>query len=215
MKQFCWLVANGMPSERLGEFLGLYFDMRDILITGLTTLDLIFKIENFPDQNEKYRAETAMFSGGGNAGNASVAVARLGANSTIFSAVGNDEVGSFILAKLQRENVNTEFVLTLEKWQSSFSSVLVDNNGDRQIVNYRNSLPEGAVKSILDFPIYDAYLSDSRWNEAAIATLSLAKKFKKPGILDAEAPVSDQAVDLHLMLHFPSRGSATSPIRMM
>ncbi len=137
--------------------------MRDILVTGLTTLDLIFKMENFPDQNEKYRAETAMFSGGGNAGNASVAVARLGANSTIFSAVGNDEVGSFILAKLQRENVNTEFVLTLEKWQSSFSSVLVDNNGERQIVNYRNSLPEGAVKSILDFPIYDAYLSDSRW----------------------------------------------------
>ena len=86
--------------------------MRDILVTGLTTLDLIFKMENFPDQNEKYRAETAMFSGGGNAGNASVAVARLGANSTIFSAVGNDEVGSFILAKLQRENVNTEFVLT-------------------------------------------------------------------------------------------------------
>ena len=122
--------------------------MRDILITGLTTLDLIFKMENFPDQNEKYRAETAMFSGGGNAGNASVAVARLGANSTIFSAVGKDEVGSFILAKLQRENVNTEFVLTLEKWQSSFSSVLVDNNGERQIVNYRNSLPEGAVKSL-------------------------------------------------------------------
>ena len=124
---------------------------------------------------KKYRAETAMFSGGGNAGNASVAVARLGANSTIFSAVGCDKVGTFILGELKRENVNTEFVLKLENWQSSFSSVFVDINGERQIVNYRNSLPEGAVKSILDFPIYDAYLSDSRWNEAAIATLSLQK----------------------------------------
>ncbi|MEK9814138.1 MAG: PfkB family carbohydrate kinase, partial [Paracoccaceae bacterium] len=168
--------------------------MRDILITGLTTLDLIFKMENFPNKNEKYRADTAMLSGGGNAGNASVAVARLGANSTIFSAVGKDDVGSLILAKLQRESVNTEFVLTIENWQSSFSSVFVDINGERQIMNYRNSLPEGAAKSILGFPVYDAYLSDSRWNEAAIATLSLAKKFKKPGILDAEAPVSDQAV---------------------
>ena len=86
--------------------------MRDILITGLTTLDLIFKMENFPDQNEKYRAETAMFSGGGNAGNASVAVARLGANSTIFSAVGKDDIGSLILAKLQRESVNTCLLYT-------------------------------------------------------------------------------------------------------
>ena len=79
--------------------------MQDILITGLATLDLIFKMDSFPVKSEKYRAETAMFSGGGNAGNASVAVARLGANSTIFSAVGCDEVGSFILGELKRENV--------------------------------------------------------------------------------------------------------------
>ena len=188
------------------NFLGLSVEMRDILITGLTTLDLIFKMENFPNKNEKYRADTAMLSGGGNAGNASVAVARLGANSTIFSAVGKDDVGSLILAKLQCENVNTEFVLTIENWQSSFSSVFVDINGERQITNYRNSLPEGAAKSILGFPVYDAYLSDSRWNEAAIATLSLAKKFKKPGILDAEAPVSEQAVDLASHVAFSKQG---------
>ena len=103
------------------SFLGLSAEMRDILITGLTTLDLIFRMENFPNKNEKYRADTAMLSGGGNAGNASVAVARLGANSTIFSAIGKDDVGSLILAKLQRENVNTEFVLTIENLQSSFS----------------------------------------------------------------------------------------------
>ena len=53
--------------------------------------------------------------------------------------MGKDQVGSFILGELQRENVNTEFVLQLENWQSSFSSVLVDTDGDRQIVNYRNA----------------------------------------------------------------------------
>ena len=160
--------------------------MQEILITGLTTLDLIFKMETFPEQNEKYRAETAIFSVGGNA-NASVAVARLGASSTIFSAVGNDEVGTFILDKLKRENVNTEFVFKLENWQSSFSSVIVKFDGDRQIVNYRKSLPENLVEGIVGFPIYDAYLSDSRWNEAAVAALSVAKRNKKPGILDGRS----------------------------
>ena len=62
--------------------------MQNILITGLATLDLIFKLDKFPVKNEKYRAETAAFSGGGNAGNSSVAVSRLGANTTIFSSVG-------------------------------------------------------------------------------------------------------------------------------
>ena len=51
MKQFCSLSANGMPSERLGEVFRV-IEMRDILITGLTTLDLIFKMENFPNKNE-------------------------------------------------------------------------------------------------------------------------------------------------------------------
>ena len=59
--------------------------MQDILITGLATLDLIFKMDSFPVKSEKYRAETAMFSGGGNAGNASVAVARLGAKSVSYT----------------------------------------------------------------------------------------------------------------------------------
>ncbi len=180
--------------------------MQDILITGLATLDLIFKMDSFPVKNEKYRAETAMFSGGGNAGNASVAVARLGANATIFSAVGCDEVGSLILGGLKRENVNTEFVLKLENWQSSFSSIIVDIDGDRQIVNYRKSLPESAVNSISNFPIYDAYLSDSRWSEAAIITLSLARKYKKPGILDAEEPVSENSVGIASHVAFSKQG---------
>ena len=120
--------------------------------------------------------------------------------------MGKDQVGSFILGELQRENVNTEFVLQLENWQSSFSSVLVDTDGDRQIVNYRNALPEDAIKSISNFPIYDAYLSDSRWNEATLATLSLAKKHIKPGILDAEAPVSEHAVAIASHVAFSRQG---------
>ena len=85
--------------------------MQNILITGLATLALNFKLDKLPVKNEKYRAETAAVSGGVKAVNSSVAVSRLVANPTIFSAVGKDQVGSFILGELQRENVNTEFVL--------------------------------------------------------------------------------------------------------
>lgn len=73
-------------------------------------------------------------------------------------------------------------------------------------MNYRKSLPENAINSISNFPVYDAYLSDSRWSEAAIATLSLARKYKKPGILDAEAPVSQHAVEIASHVAFSMQG---------
>ena len=69
-------------------------------------------------QNEKYRA-TLFFFGGFTAVNASTAVVRLGANLTIFSAAGCNEVGTLILGELKRENVNSEFVLKSGIWQPS------------------------------------------------------------------------------------------------
>tara|TARA_B100000683_G_C12249030_1_gene456649 strand:- start:378 stop:554 length:177 start_codon:yes stop_codon:yes gene_type:complete len=52
-------------------------------------------------QNEKYRA-ILLFLGGVTAVNGSTAVARLGANLTIFSAAGCNEVGTLILEELKR-----------------------------------------------------------------------------------------------------------------
>ena len=69
-------------------------------------------------QNEKYRA-ILLFFGSFTAVNASTAVARLGANLTIFSAAGCNEVGTLILGELKRENVNSEFVLKSGIWQPS------------------------------------------------------------------------------------------------
>tara|TARA_B100001057_G_scaffold480091_1_gene552540 strand:- start:1502 stop:1786 length:285 start_codon:yes stop_codon:yes gene_type:complete len=92
--------------------------MKDILVTGLATLDLILKMVSPHVQNKKYIV-ILLFFGGVTAVNASTAVARLGANSTIFSAAERKEVGTLILGELNRENVNSEFVLKSEIWQPS------------------------------------------------------------------------------------------------
>ncbi len=167
--------------------------MASILVTGLTTLDLIFKVDTLPNKGEKYQASDGILSGGGNAGNAAVAIARLGGEVSIFSAVGQDDVASLIMDGLQKENVDIEPMQQLEQLHSSFSSIQVDRFGARQILNFRKIPYLDNFNSILELPIKDGYLTDSRWDEAAIQTLELANRLSKPGVLDAEAPVSREA----------------------
>ena len=180
--------------------------MTKILVTGLVTLDLIFRLEHLPKLGEKYLASEGFLSGGGNAGNAAVATARLGGQVSIFAAVGRDDVGALILKGFQHEGIDTRLVIQLEDHQSSFSSIVIDKSGERQIINYRNTLGTENLDVLHKLPIQDGYLADSRWNDAAVATLKLANKFSKPGVLDAEAPASFDAVSEASHVAFSRQG---------
>ncbi len=180
--------------------------MTRILVTGLATLDLIFALEHLPQLGEKYLAIEGLLSGGGNAGNAAVATARLGGTVSIFAALGQDDVGDLILKGLQKEGIDTRFAIQLKGHQSSFSSIVIDKAGERQIINCRNTPSFENLDNLKNLPIQDGYLADSRWNEAAIATLKIANYFSKPGVLDAEAPVSYEAVSAASHVAFSRQG---------
>ena len=180
--------------------------MTKILVTGLAALDLVFRLDHLPKLGEKYLANEGFLSGGGNAGNAAVATARLGGQVSIFAAVGRDDVGALILKGFQHEGIDTRLVIQLEDHQSSFSSIVIDKSGERQIINCRNTLGPENLDVLQKLPIQDGYLADSRWNEAAVTTLKLANKFSKPGVLDAEAPVSYEAVSKASHVAFSRQG---------
>jgi sulfofructose kinase len=125
---------------------------------------------------------------------------------SIFAAIGRDDVGALILKGFQEEGIDTRLVIHLEDHQSSFSSIVIDKSGERQIINYRNTLGTENLDVLQKLPIQDGYLADSRWNDAAVATLKLANKFSKPGVLDAEAPVSFEAVSEASHVAFSRQG---------
>lgn len=180
--------------------------MTKILVTGLATLDLIFRLENLPTIGEKYRAIEGLLSGGGNAGNAAVATARLGGKVNIFSTLGKDDVGDLILKGLQKEGIDTRYAIQLKNHKSSFSSIVIDKFGERQIINCRNTLSLENLNVLQNIPIQDGYLADSRWDEAAVSTLKMANQYSKPGVLDAEAPVSYEAVSTASHVAFSRQG---------
>ncbi len=180
--------------------------MARVLVIGVAVVDFVFQMDRLPTDARKYRATKADIVGGGCAANAAVAVARLGGDALLAARLGNDPLGDLILSDLCSEGVDTGLVQQTNGAQSSFSSVYVDAKGERQIMNFRGADLSTETSWIHNAPKIDAVLADTRWTEGAIAALELARQRGVPGIVDAEAPMDKNVLDLASHIAFSRDG---------
>lgn len=178
--------------------------MSDILVVGSAVVDFVFEVEQLPTRPQKYRARGARIVGGGCAANASVAITRLGGNAHLAGRLAEDPVGQLIIAGLQSERVSTALTSKAVGGESSYSSVYIDHAGERQIMNYRG-------RDLIDEPDWalpelDAVLADTRWEQGAIAAMRVARDRGIPGVIDGEAPVVREALELASHVAFSRQG---------
>jgi len=185
--------------------------MSTILVAGVAVLDFVFHMNEFPRQAEKYRADAALISGGGNAANAAVAISRLDGDAQLAARLGVDQIADMIIRDLEKEKVDTSLIKQYDGCRSSFSSIYIDAVGERQIMNFRdNTLPWPAdwIESAAPEQM-TAALADTRWPDGALATMQTAKARNVPGIMDAEAPVLEAEAAIHAASHvaFSAQGA--------
>lgn len=184
--------------------------MTTILIAGVAVIDFVFSVDQMPRLPQKYRARDAAVVGGGCAANAAVAVARQGGTARLASRLGCDRIGDMIIADLEAEGVDCSLCRRFEGGRSSYSSVFVDAEGDRQIVNFRDETIsfDGQWLDQLIPDEFDAALADTRWPEGACSLMRAARKQSRPGVLDAEAPLqgAEEAVRLASHVAFSAQG---------
>lgn len=162
--------------------------MTGVFCLGIATLDYVYSVETMPTRGEKYRSRGLAVVGGGCAGNASVAIARLGGRCWLATRLADDLTGDQIVADLAGEGVDTGFARRVAGLRSPVSAILVDAQGERMVISYSDPempedtdwlpqrLPEGAK----------AVLTDTRWGEGALAALKLAREAGLPGVLDGD-----------------------------
>ena len=162
--------------------------MAGVFSLGIATLDYVYSVETMPTRGEKYRSRDLAVVGGGCAGNASVAIARLGGRSWLATRLADDLVGDEIVAELAGEGVDTRYALRAKGLRSPVSAILVDAAGERMVVSYSDpAMPESAdwlPKTLPDGA--KAVLADTRWGEGALAALKLARQAGIPGLLDGD-----------------------------
>ncbi len=162
-----------------------------VLCLGVAVQDYVFSLPEMPTVPQKYRASDFALVGGGCAGNAAVAVARLGGEAYLATRLGADALAGSIVGELEGEGVDCTYAARFENCRSSISAVLVDAAGERTIVNYRDPALPDAADWLPDFAKLKpgAVLADTRWPAGAAAAFSQARAHGLPAIVDAEPPV--------------------------
>lgn len=180
-------------------------EMTDILVVGMAVMDFAFYVETFPSGGVKERARGAAIVGGGCAANAAVAIARLGGKALLSTRLGGDRIGDMICDDLAEEGVDLS-LSDRSGEKSSYSSILIDAQGERQIMNYRGEGLIDAPGHLFKAPDVAAVLADTRWSGGALAAMELARERGVPGILDVEAPADIDSFTPATHLAFSEQG---------
>lgn len=169
--------------------------MMPIACVGITVLDRVQRVNNLPTTGGKFVATDYFEIGGGPAATAAVAVAKLGKSVDFIGRVGDDSVADTMLKEMSDYGVNVDNVIRIANASSAFSAVLVDDEGERMIINYQDKSLSRDIERLktVDFSTYSTVLCDVRWPEGAEYALKQAKKYAIPSVLDAD--LSPEPID--------------------
>ena len=135
--------------------MGTHTDIPTILCIGKATQDVFLRDDEFDPHKEgkvlythlplgaKLDIDQAHFTTGGNATNVAVTFARQGLYSRYLWVLGEDDpVSHAALDELDREMVDTRFVVRRADMRASYSTILLATNGERTILNFHGSVPK-------------------------------------------------------------------------
>jgi sulfofructose kinase len=164
-----------------------------IVCVGIAVLDYLFRVENLPAGEGKFYAGGYREVGGGVAANAAAAVVKLGGSARYIGRVGSDTAGERIVADLAALGIDVSGVEPVDGVASPVSAVIVEDTGERIIVNY--TPPElfegGSIAPAAEVAGADAVLVDVRWPAGAAATLAAAQAAGVPSVFDFDRPMVD------------------------
>ncbi|MEN8113810.1 MAG: PfkB family carbohydrate kinase [Actinomycetota bacterium] len=160
--------------------------MSTVAAVGLAVLDYVFSVPTHPERGRKTFATSLTEVGGGPAANAAVTVAALGGSARFVGRIGDDSIGDRIVADFARWGVDTSRTGRVAGVPSPISSVIVDPDGERTIVNHTDPRLHAADDVVThdDLAGADAVLADLRWPAGATSALRLAAQLGIPSVLD-------------------------------
>ncbi len=106
-----------------------------VVIVGSSNVDMVVRSERLPAPGETILGGDFMMNSGGKGANQAVAFSRLSQERPVFiSKVGNDLFGKNLMEVLQKENIDTEYVFSASTLPTGIALIIVDKNGENNIV---------------------------------------------------------------------------------
>lgn len=105
-----------------------------IIVIGSTNVDMVVKTDKHPLPGETRLGGIFFMNAGGKGANQAVAAARMGANVTFVTKVGNDIFGEQSIAGFKKERINTDFVFVDDSSSTGTALIVVNKEGENSIV---------------------------------------------------------------------------------
>jgi sulfofructose kinase len=169
--------------------------MSKVLCVGIATLDHVFAVNEMPRGPEKFRSTDLAVVGGGTAGNAAYAIAKLGGEAMLATRLGKDAIGREILAELEAAGVDCSLARRFAGHRSPLSAIIVDAKGERLVVSYSDAaMPQDIAFLPRELPAdVGAVLGDVSFIAGARRLLAAARTKGVPGVIDGDRIVEDRA----------------------
>jgi sugar/nucleoside kinase (ribokinase family) len=109
--------------------------MPSVLFVGLSTIDVVYDIDEFPVANTKVAARSQSVFAGGPATNAAIACAHLGSKAALATVVGRNALANVIQEELEKYSIQLVDLNPAFEGAPVVSSVTVDKAGNRNVVS--------------------------------------------------------------------------------
>lgn len=155
------------------------------LFFGLTTIDIQYFVDRFPETNRKLKTDAPDVLVGGPATNAAVAFSYLNNGAHLVSVVGESAFSAFIRDDLANNKLQFTDIGNADT-KPVIASVVTSSNGDRNIFTHHPELQTGSFKpfKIIDQIQPEIILIDGFYPELSIPMARQAFQQKIPVVLD-------------------------------
>ena len=122
----------------------------NICVVGSSNYDLIAYTDRLPQLGETIHGNRFQMGFGGKGANQAVTAAKLGANVTMITKLGEDIFAKQTLENYKSCNINTDYVYFTDKASSGVAPISVDKNGNNSIIvvaGANNLLTESEVEA--------------------------------------------------------------------
>ena len=161
-----------------------------ILCAGGAVQDFIMQVDAFPQPGTKKQASAFVSTIGGQSGNASLSVARLGARARYAGPIGDteDDIANRVVDTLEGEGVDCSGAVRVPGGRCSASLIMIDGTGEKLISTRRGTGLRGIAPADAGTAVAtaDAVLLDNRYPDFVIPIAQAAAARGIPRVLDID-----------------------------
>jgi sugar/nucleoside kinase (ribokinase family) len=156
------------------------------LFIGLTTIDIQYFVNEFPETNTKIKTNPPDILVGGPACNASVAFSLLNKGTYLATVVGGNSFSSFIKRDFNSNNIYVFDIGSGQDIEPVVASVVTSKNGDRNIFTHNPSeiLTNTNIAKVFTYVKPEIVLLDGFYPEFSIACAKFARNLGIPVVID-------------------------------